>query len=104
LVSSSARLELAFHDLRELKVDIAYPFLLELYSDYELHLLTVDELLDVVRMIESYVFRRAMCAIPTNSLNETFSTSGKSVFKDRCVESVKPLRAVAVVPSHNGGI
>ena len=24
----------AFHDLRELKVDVAYPFLLELYRDY----------------------------------------------------------------------
>ena len=27
-------LKLAFHDLRELKVDVAYPFLLELYHDY----------------------------------------------------------------------
>ena len=26
-------LKLAFHDLRELKVDVAYPFLLELYCD-----------------------------------------------------------------------
>ena len=29
-----ADLKLAFHDLRELKVDVAYPFLLELYHDY----------------------------------------------------------------------
>ena len=29
-----ADLKLAFHDLRELKVDVAYPFLLELYQDY----------------------------------------------------------------------
>ena len=27
-------LKLAFHDLRELKVDVAYPLLLELYDDY----------------------------------------------------------------------
>ena len=27
-------LDAAFHDLRELKVDVAYPLLLELYSDY----------------------------------------------------------------------
>lgn len=92
------RLKLAFHDLRELKVDVAYPFLLDLYRDYELHLLTVDELLGVVRMIESYVFRRAMCAIPTNSLNKTFSTFGKSVFKDRYVESIKA--HFALLPSY----
>ena len=29
-----AALSQAFHDLRELKVDVAYPFLLELYHDY----------------------------------------------------------------------
>jgi uncharacterized protein with ParB-like and HNH nuclease domain len=32
-------LELAFQDLRELKVDVAYPFLLELYHDYATGLL-----------------------------------------------------------------
>ena len=31
---SEAELKSAFHDLRELKVDVAYPFLLELYHDY----------------------------------------------------------------------
>ena len=30
-----AELKSAFHDLRELKVDVAYPFLLELYHDYK---------------------------------------------------------------------
>src|SRR3990167_1272492 len=30
-----ADLKLAFHDLRELKVDVAYPFLLDLYHDYK---------------------------------------------------------------------
>src|SRR5262245_6417172 len=29
-----AELKAAFHDLRELKVDVAFPFLLELYADY----------------------------------------------------------------------
>jgi hypothetical protein len=77
-----------------------YPFLLELYSDYELHLLTVDERLDVVRMIESYVFRRAMCAIPTNSLNKTFSTFRQVGLQGSVRrEHQGPLRAVAVVPS-----
>jgi uncharacterized protein with ParB-like and HNH nuclease domain len=33
-------LDAAFHDLRELKVDVAYPFLLELYRDYDEGVLT----------------------------------------------------------------
>ena len=79
----------AFSDLRELKVDVAYPFLLEMYHDYRNGLLTLSDFLEAVRLVESYVFRRAVCAIPTNSLNMTFSTFGKSLRKHRYLESVK---------------
>ena len=81
-------LKLAFHDLRELKVDVSYPFLLELYSDYDNGLLSTDDFEAAVRLVESYVFRRAVCAIPTNSLNKTFATFGKALKKDRYLESI----------------
>jgi len=81
-------LALAFQDLRELKVDVAYPFLLELYHDYRNGNLNKDEMLTVVRLVESYVFRRAVCAIPTNSMNKTFATFGKVLKKDRYLESI----------------
>ena len=84
-----ADLKLAFHDLRELKVDVAYPFLLELYNDYKTDLLPKSELLACVRLIEAYVFRRAICAIPTNSMNKTFATFTKALKKDRYFESVQ---------------
>lgn len=79
----------AFHDLRELKVDVAYPFLLELYHDYKTDMLSKPDLLACVRLIEAYVFRRAICAIPTNSMNKTFATVTKALKKDRYLESVQ---------------
>ena len=82
-------LKLAFHDLRELKVDVAYPFLLELYHDYAKRLLAVCRLRGGVRLVEAYVFRRAICAIPTNSLNKTFATFTKALKKDRYLESIQ---------------
>ena len=82
-------LKLAFHDLRELKVDVAYPFLLELYHDYKADMLSKADLLASVRLIEAYVFRRAICAIPTNSMNKTFATFTKALKKDRYFESVQ---------------
>lgn len=78
----------AFHDLRELNVNVAYPLLLELYSDYDSELLSLDEFESAVRMIESYVFRRSACAIPTNSLNKTFANFNKGLKKDRYLESI----------------
>lgn len=83
-----AELNRAFSDLREMRVDVSYPFLLELYEDYCNGKLSRNELLQIVRQTESYVFRRAICAIPTNSLNKTFSTFTKSIDKQRYLESV----------------
>jgi len=84
-----AELALAFHDLRELKVDVAYPFLLELYHDYMSGDLSKADLAEAVRLTEAYVFRRAICAIPANSMNKTFGLFTKSVKKDRYLESIK---------------
>ncbi len=82
-------LKIAFHDLRELKVDVAYPFLLELYHDYASGDLAKVDIVPSIRLVEAYVFRRAICAIPTNSMNKTFATFTKALKKDRYAESVQ---------------
>lgn len=84
-------LKIAFSDLRELKVDVAYPFLLDVYHDYHLNLLSSEDLLSIVRLVESYVFRRAICAIPTNALNKIFAGMSSSLRKGRYLESVKAM-------------
>jgi len=82
-------LKVAFQDLRELKVDVTYPLLLELYHDYILEILSKEDFLIAIRTIESYVFRRAICAIPSNSMNKTFATLSKALKKDRYLESIQ---------------
>jgi len=82
-------LQKAFRDLRELKVDVAYPFLLTLYRDYVNEVLEKEEFIEIIRLVESYVFRRAICSIPTNSLNKTFANFTKSIDKDHYLESIK---------------
>lgn len=95
---TDAGLKQAFHDLRELKVDVAYPFLLDVYHDYKQGRLNNDEALQIVRLVESYVFRRAICAIPTNSLNKTFAGLSRNLKKDRYLESVQA--ALLLLPSY----
>lgn len=76
-------------DINTLKVDVAYPFLLELYDDYEQGRLTREGFLEALKLVESYVFRRAICGIPTNSLNKTFANLGKEINKESYLESLK---------------
>ena len=69
----------SFADINTLKIDVAYPFFLELYDDYQAERVSRADFLQIVRLVESYVFRRAICGIPTNSLNKTFATLGREM-------------------------
>jgi len=82
-------LRTAFRDLQELKVDVAYPFLLELYDDYATGVLEKNDFVEAVRLVEAYVFRRAVCAMPANSMNKTFATFTKALKKERYLESIQ---------------
>lgn len=95
---SESALKKAFHDLRELKVDVAYPFLLQLYYDYAQGTLCLADFLSAVRLVESFVFRRAVCALPTNSLNKIFAAIGKELKKDRYLESIQAY--LLILPSY----
>ena len=81
------KLSRAFGDLRGLKVDAPYPFLLEVYDDYKNELLTRDDFEEAVRLIESYVFRRAICRHPSNTHTKIFAALGKKIDKGEDLES-----------------
>lgn len=83
------KLAQTFRDLRELKVDVASPLLLELYNDYSNKKLERTDFVQAVRLIEAYVFRRAVCSIPTNSLNKTFATFCSAINKDCYLQSIE---------------
>ena len=62
-----------FKNIDDLRAGVARPFLLEIYEDYIQGNVQKSDLIEILRLVESYVFRRAMCDIPTNSLNRTFA-------------------------------
>lgn len=78
-----------FRNINELKVEVAFPFLLEVYEDYSRGILKREEFKEILTIIESYVFRRAICGIPTNALNKIFATMGKEIDKTNYLESFK---------------
>src|SRR3989344_351925 len=81
----------AFVDINELKVDVSYPFILNVYQDYAKNKISKQDLIEILRLIESYVFRRAICGVPTNSLNKTFSTIYKNINQENYLESIKAI-------------
>ncbi|MDR0481720.1 MAG: DUF262 and DUF1524 domain-containing protein [Cellulomonadaceae bacterium] len=82
-------LKRSFTDLAQIGADVVYPFLIEVYADYESQILDAGEFNEIVQMVIAYVFRRAVCRIPTNSLNKTFAGLSSSVHKSQYLDSVK---------------
>jgi uncharacterized protein with ParB-like and HNH nuclease domain/predicted transport protein len=76
-------------DINTLRVDVAYPFLLEVYEDYSQNLVTRQDFISILRLVESYVFRRAICGVPTNSMNKTFATLSREIDRNHYLESVE---------------
>ncbi len=79
----------ALADINTLKVDVAYPFLLEIYEDYNQKLLTREEFISILRLVECYVFRRAICGLPTQGMNKNFAALSREIDKDNYLETVK---------------
>ncbi|AFH99224.1 hypothetical protein HPSH169_02630 [Helicobacter pylori Shi169] len=75
--------------LVDLEMDVMYPLLLELYSDYNDGVLSKADFIPIIALIESYICRRAVCGLGTNSLNKVFPSFTKHIQKDEYFESLK---------------
>ncbi len=75
--------------LVDLEMDVIYPLLLELYSDYSDGVLSKADFIPIIALIESYLCRRAICGLGTNSLNKVFAFFTKHIQKDEYFKSLK---------------
>ncbi len=83
------KLKVLFKNLSKLQVAVSYPFLLAVFNDYSNKRLSIEDFGEILQLTENYVFRRAICGVPTNSLNKTFLTLYRNVVVDNYLESVK---------------
>lgn len=87
--SLNPNVEALYTDIHALRMDVAYPFLLKVHSDCVEGAITEENLIEIMKMCISYVFRRSICDIPTNSLNKTFATLRNKIRTDDYVNSIK---------------
>lgn len=75
--------------LVDLEMDVIYPLLLELYSDYKDGVLSKQDFIPIIHLTESYICRRAVCGIPSNGLNKFFASFTKKIQKDEYLKSIE---------------
>lgn len=67
--------------INQWEVDVAYPFLLTVMEEREKGSLDEGEVINILKMIESFVVRRTVCGIPTNRLRRVFARMSKVVLE-----------------------
>lgn len=93
-IDKDEELNSLWKELKVQRVDVANPFLMQVYSDYEKanetneFVLTKQDFIEIIKAINSYVFRRYITGIPTNSLNKTFAVLYNSINKEDYKNSV----------------
>lgn len=58
--------------IRTLEVNVAFPFLMPVYRDFTAGTISRDVFAAVLRLVQSYVWRRFILSLPTNALNKIF--------------------------------
>lgn len=77
-----------WNQIKILDVNVSYPFLMQIYYDYAQGVITKQDFIIIIKATISYIVRRVICEIPTNSLNKTFATFYKKIDRNCYIESV----------------
>ena len=85
---TNPKLATRFIEIEQLKATVAYPFLLRVYQDYAAGIVSEVEFAQILDAVIAYLFRRTICRIPTNSLNNTFASLAGQVNPANYVESL----------------
>lgn len=65
-------------DIHTLKAEVVFPVLLHFYEGYTQGRIEKVDMIESFRLIESYIFRRVICGLPTAGMNRNFaSIAGK---------------------------
>lgn len=75
--------------LVDLEMDVVYPLLLELYSDYSDGVLSKQDFIPIIYLTESYICRRAVCGLGSSGFNKFFASFTKKIDKKQYLKSVE---------------
>lgn len=83
---SGIRRELEY--INRLEINVSYPFLLQVFEDAENGLLSKEDLIKTLKLIQSYSWRRFIVGLPTNALNKIFMSLYAEVDTEEYYDSI----------------
>ncbi|MHA7128631.1 DUF4268 domain-containing protein [Algoriphagus namhaensis] len=87
VIDKKIRKELEY--INRLEINVAYPFLLQVFEDLENGLIEIPELVRILKLIQSFAWRRFIVGLPTNALNKVFMTLYSEIDTEEYVLSIE---------------
>lgn len=75
--------------INRLEINVAYPFLLQVFEDLENGLIEIPELVRILKLIQSFAWRRFIVGLPTNALNKVFMSLYSEIDSEEYVLSIE---------------
>lgn len=75
--------------IKEVEINVSYPFLLKVYKDYEDEVIDKNIFIDVLKTVQSFVWRRFIVDLAPNSLNKTFKNLYSKIDKSKYLYSMQ---------------
>ena len=75
------KIDHSINRLNRLKTTVIRPFLLEVFREHEESNISIVDVQNILLTVESYLFRRSICDLPTNSLNKIFLLLHKEIIR-----------------------
>ncbi|MGO0906895.1 DUF262 domain-containing protein [Clostridioides difficile] len=67
--------------INKLEIFVSYPFILELFDDYNEGVINKKSLVESLNLVECFILRRIVCDVPPNALNKVFMNLGREIKK-----------------------
>ncbi len=75
--------------IKKLGSNVTYPFLLRVYDDFENDVIDKKTFINVLETVQSFVWRRFIISLPSNSLNKIFMRLYEDVNLNNYLESIQ---------------
>jgi uncharacterized protein with ParB-like and HNH nuclease domain len=75
--------------IKKLGSNVTYPFLLRIYDDFEKDIIDKKVFINVLETVQSFVWRRFIISLPSNSLNKIFMRLYEDVNLNNYLESIQ---------------
>ena len=77
-----------FGGMQALRIDAPMPFLMHAYALWQAAQVSEADTIHIARLMESWLFRRAVCDIPSNPLSRTFANLPGQLDNEKLLESL----------------